>query len=82
MHDFFDVHYLFVCTFVVNAVEVVWACISPNCVPLQFSVSPLYTKVWGFTDRHSWKASSHPCLYDANYVAKPAVAKLLTILSP
>ena len=38
-------------------------------------------EVWGFTDAHSWIASTRPCLYDDHYVPKPAVDALRSLLS-
>lgn len=36
--------------------------------------------VWGFTDKYSWIKSGGPCMWDANFNPKPAVAAVQAVL--
>lgn len=38
------------------------------------------TTVWGYTDKFSWRGQKHPCLWDADFKPRPAVAAVEEVL--
>lgn len=38
------------------------------------------TTVWGYTDKFSWRGGKHPCLWDADFKPRPAVAAVEEVL--